>query len=103
MPSPTTASSLTFEIEPKGDTAVFHCHGRLMFGTTDALSAKVRLLIPVTRCIVLDLTGVSHMDSVGLGTIVRLYVSAKSGGSSLRLINLGAHIRQMLGITNLLS
>jgi anti-sigma B factor antagonist len=103
MPIPATANTLTFEIEPKRDTAVVHCHGRLTFGTTDALSAKVRQLIPATRCIVLDLTDVSHMDSMGLGAIVRLYVSAKSGGSSLRLINLGARIRQMLGITNLLS
>lgn len=103
MPSQATASSLTFEIEPKGDTAVLHCHGRLIYGTTDALSAKVRQLIPATRCIVLELTDVSHMDSMGLGTIVRLYVSAKSGGSSLRLINFGARIRQLLGITNLLS
>jgi anti-sigma B factor antagonist len=103
MPGQATGDSLTFEIEPKGDTAVVHCHGRLTFGTTDALSAKVRRLIPATRCVVLDLTDVSHIDSMGLGTIVRLYVSAKSGGCSLRLVNLGARIRQLLGFTNLLS
>ena len=34
---------------------------------------------------------------------VRLYVSAKSAGSKLQLINVGARIRQLLGITNLLS
>ena len=103
MPSQTTADSLAFEIEPKGDTAVVHCHGRLTSGTTDAFSSKIRQLIPATKCIVLDLTDVGYMDSMGLGTIVRLYVSAKTGGSSLRLINLAARVRQMLGVTNLLS
>jgi anti-sigma B factor antagonist len=40
---------------------------------------------------------------MGLGTLVRLYVSAKSGGSCLELINLGKQVRELLGITNLLS
>jgi anti-anti-sigma factor len=52
---------------------------------------------------VLDLTDLTHMDSSGLGTVVRLYVSAKSAGCALELINLGARIRQLLGVTNLLS
>jgi anti-sigma B factor antagonist len=43
------------------------------------------------------------MDSTGLGTLVRLYVSARSAGCTLELINLGAQVRQLLGTTNLLS
>jgi anti-sigma B factor antagonist len=52
---------------------------------------------------VLDLTDLSLMDSIGLGTLVRLYVSAKAGGSCVVLVNVGPRIRQLLGITNLLS
>jgi len=40
---------------------------------------------------------------MGLGTLVRLYVSAKSSGCRLELIHLGKQIRELLGITNLLS
>jgi anti-sigma B factor antagonist len=43
------------------------------------------------------------MDSTGLGTLVRLFVSARSAGCNLELINLGKRIQQLLGITNLLS
>jgi anti-anti-sigma factor len=43
------------------------------------------------------------MDSMGLGTVVRLYVSAKSAGCALELINLGKGIRQIFAVTNLLS
>jgi anti-sigma B factor antagonist len=43
------------------------------------------------------------MDSLGLGTVVRLYVSARSAGCDLKLINLGSRIRHLLSISNLLS
>jgi anti-sigma B factor antagonist len=40
---------------------------------------------------------------MGLGTLVRLYVSAKSAGCDLELINIGKKIREMLAITKVLS
>jgi anti-anti-sigma factor len=43
------------------------------------------------------------MDSTGLGTLVRLYVSAKSAGCTLLLFNVGKPIRRLLGLTHLLS
>jgi anti-sigma B factor antagonist len=71
-------------------------------GVTDILCAEVRQLIPGTKR-VLDLTDLTHMDSMGLGTIVRLYVSAKAADCDLRLINIGKRIRQLLAVSNLLS
>ena len=53
--------------------------------------------------IILDLTELTRVDSMGLGTLVRLSVSARSAGCSLELINLGKQVRQLLGMTNLLS
>jgi anti-sigma B factor antagonist len=72
-------------------------------GVCDVLAGKVKELIPQSKRIVLDLTDLSLMDSIGLGTLVRLYVSAKAGGSCVVLVNVGPRIRQLLGITNLLS
>jgi len=96
-------SLLILDVERAGDIAVVRCHGRLTSGVTDILHAKVSQLIPDSKRIVLDLTDLTHMDSMGLGSLVRLYVSAKSAGCSLELINLGPRIRQLLGFTNLLS
>jgi anti-sigma B factor antagonist len=98
-----SASPLTLDVEHSGDQAVVRCHGKLSAGVCEDLYAKVRLLIPDAKCIALDLTDLTYMDSMGLGTIVRLYVSAKSAGCKLQLINVGPRIRQLLGITNLLS
>ena len=103
MTDSTSTSVLTFETERKGDSVIVHCQGKLVYGVCDQLTTKVKQLIPESKCVVLDLTDLTHLDSMGLGTLVRLYVSAKSAGSSLQLINLAPRIRQLLGMTNLLS
>lgn len=102
LPAP-AVNSLTFQVERKGDSAVVHCQGRLVAGVGNLLYTRVSELIPEHKCIVLDLTDLTYVDSMGLGTLVRLYCSAKSGGARLELINLGKQIRELLGITNLLS
>jgi anti-sigma B factor antagonist len=94
---------LTFEIERAGDQAIVRCHGKLVAGVNEMFYAKVRPMIPDTKRIVLDLTDVTHMDSMGLGSVVRLYVSAKSAGCDLELVNFGEKIRKLLSTTHLLS
>jgi anti-sigma B factor antagonist len=96
-------SLLTVEIERADGTAVVRCRGKLVLGVSEILYLKVRQLIPDTKRIVLDLTDLTRMDSIGLGTLVRLYVSARSAGCTLELVNLGQQVRQLLGTTNLLS
>ncbi|MBV8732484.1 MAG: STAS domain-containing protein [Acidobacteriia bacterium] len=96
-------SPFTLEIERHPDVAVVRCHGRLVSGSHDVFYTEVRPLIPTNKRVVLDFTHLAQMDSMGLGTLIRLYVSAKTGGCSLELINVGPKIRQLLGITNVLS
>jgi anti-sigma B factor antagonist len=94
---------LTLEIERRGDTAVVRCHGKLVTGANDLFYARVKELIPGTKRIVLDLKDLTRLDSTGLGAVVRLYVSARSTGCSLELINIGKQVRDLLGVTHLLS
>ena len=103
MPDQAVASLLTLAVERIGDDAEVRCSGRLVAGVNDRLCLEVNRLIPSSKRILLDLTDLTHMDSTGLGTLVRLYVSAKSAGCTLLLFNVGKPIRQLLGITNLLS
>ena len=53
--------------------------------------------------VVLDLTDVTFMDSMGLGTIATLWVSSKNAGCQLALINLSPRIRDLFTVTHLLS
>lgn len=103
MPEASAASPLTLDVERKDAVAIVRCHGRLVAGVSDLLYNQVKQLIPGSKRIVLDLTDLTHMDSMGLGTLVRLYVSAKSAGCSLQLVNIGKRIRELLGMTNLMS
>lgn len=103
MPEQLTNSILTLDIEHSGNTAIVRCRGRLVAGVTDVLYSGVRPLILVDRRIVLDLTDLTQMDSMGLGTLARLYVSVKSAGGELELVNLGPRIRQLLDMTRILS
>jgi anti-anti-sigma factor len=103
MPDQAVASLLTLVVNRSGDDAEVRCSGRLVAGVNDRLYVEVSQLIPTSKRILLDLTDLNHMDSTGLGTLVRLYVSAKSAGCALQLFNVGKPIRQLLGLTHLLS
>lgn len=103
MPNASAVNSLTLDVEHKGTQAIVHCHGRLVAGVGNILYARVQELLPESKCIVLDLTDLAYVDSMGLGTLVRIYVSAKASGSRVELVNLGKQVRELLGMTNLLS
>ena len=94
---------LTFEIERDGDTAVVKCHGRLVAGTTEELYQEVKHLLPQTKVVVVDLAELGYVDSTGIGTLVRLYTSARQQGCEFKLLHLGKQLRNVLKLTNLLS
>lgn len=84
------------------DTTVVKCSGKLTAGSSGILHAEVKRLIPRSKRIVLDLTDVSYMDSMGLGTIVGLYGSAKAAGCVLELTNFSKRVRELFRIANVL-
>jgi anti-sigma B factor antagonist len=78
------------------------CHGRLVSQTAGDLKDTVKPFIPQGGTIVVDLTDVSFMDSMGLGTLVGLKVSAiNEGYCSLKLANLTPRIQELLRMTSL--
>ena len=79
--------------------------GRIVLGEeTTALREKVKsLLAEGKKKIVFNMSGVTQIDSSGLGALVAAYSSAKSGGASLRLSNLASHSNQLLQMTRLLT
>ena len=100
---PVASSVFTLDVERNGTTSVVRCHGNLVAGVGNILHSKVCELLPVSKRIVLDLKDVEKMDSMGLGTLVRSYVSTRSAGCELVLTHLGQRVRELLGITHLLT
>ncbi len=86
-----------------GEAVVIHCTGRLISDYTEELRQEFLRVLPGTRRIVLDLSDLRHMDSSGLGTLVRLYLAARSASCELQLVNLNDRIKDLLGLTNLWS
>jgi anti-sigma B factor antagonist len=85
------------------DATVVRCTGRLTVETSPMLKTEVKALLPGRRRIILDLTSLVQMDSAGLGALVALYISAKRATCGLELVNLTPRVRELLGLTNLLS
>ena len=105
--SPDSADSkktaFNLQTSTREDETLVQCVGRLTFDHAEILKQHVKNMIPQKKRIILDLSGITQMDSSGLGTLVSLYVSAKKGNCDLLLINYSKPVRNLLGLTNLLS
>ncbi len=97
------APQLALATSVDDDTTTVRCTGKLVATTTGVLQSEIRALLPGSTRVVLDLTDLGYMDSSGLGAIIGLYVSAKSAGSKLEVINLSQRVRHLFSITNVLS
>jgi anti-anti-sigma factor len=101
--NPIPLPELNLETIRTPEETTVRCTGRITSGTTALLQTTVRSLIPETRCVVLDLTDVSYMDSSGLGAIVGVYLSARRQHCGLKLINLNQRLQELFRITKLAS
>ncbi|WP_158793096.1 STAS domain-containing protein [Granulicella sp. L60] len=80
------------------------CHGHVVNQTGDQLKDTVKPLIKDGGHILVDLTDVSYVDSMGLGTLVGLKVSAVSAGfCTLEFVNLSKRLQELLKLTHLTS
>ena len=84
---------------------VLEMEGRIVLGEeTVGLREKVKALLGMgKKKLVLDLKGVTMIDSSGLGALVGVHSSAKASGASLRLCNLGSRTNELLQMTRLLT
>jgi anti-sigma B factor antagonist len=103
MPELAAPPIFTLDVERcSPEVVVIYCHGKLISSTGSILYAQVCKILPGTKKLTLDLCDVNYMDSMGLGTLVRIYVSTKSAGCQLQLKNLGKRVRELLGVSHLL-
>ena len=96
-------NELTIDVEPSDASATVHCSGRLTVTSASQLRLEVKRLLPQTRNVTIDLTNITLMDSVGLGTIAALYASARTAGCELQVVNISPRIREIFSVTRLLS
>jgi anti-sigma B factor antagonist len=82
--------------------SVVSCQGRIMFGEeANALRDFLREALSESKRMVLNLSGVTYIDSGGLGTLVGVYSSARAAGAEIKLTGLGPRLHDVLQITKL--
>ncbi|MEO8106030.1 MAG: STAS domain-containing protein [Actinomycetes bacterium] len=87
---------------PERGTAVIEISGEVTAACEPVLmSAYEEACAPGTRFIVLDFTGLSYMNSGGIGMLVTLLVRANRQQQKLAAVGLTDHYRQIFELTRL--
>jgi anti-sigma B factor antagonist len=88
-----------------GDVMILDAVGKMTLGDGDPLfKDKIHSLVHRGHTnVVLNLAGVSSLDSAGIGEIVASYTTLNRAGGRLGLLHLTKRIHDLLAITKLLS
>lgn len=87
------------------DVAVLDLKGRIRInGGTLALHRSIRCLVEEGKTkILLNLAGVTHIDSTGLGELISSYVTVSNKGGQIKLVHLTERLKDIMTITKLLT
>jgi len=87
------------------DVAVLDLKGRIRIsGGTLALHKSIRCLVDEGKSkILLNLAGVTHIDSMGLGELISSYVTVNHAGGKIKLVHLTERLQDIMTITKLLT
>ena len=96
---------LNIEMRPTGDLTILDLSGRLHLGGPETLlTDKVNsLLFQGHRKILVNLAGVTSVDSRGFGALVSAQNSVMREGGHIALVHITRRIRSMLIISGLLT
>jgi anti-sigma B factor antagonist len=93
------------QVRDRGDVRIVELSGKITIGSGDV---KIRELIDEAlaadkKNIVLDLAGVSTIDSSGIGEMVACYTTVTKKGGHLKLLRLSPKINDILQVTQLIT
>jgi anti-sigma B factor antagonist len=85
--------------------AILDCKGKITIGVGDvALREAVQAALKEGQTkILINLAGVSTMDSSGVGELVSTYTTVTNRGGKLKLLNLPPKVADILQITQLIT
>ena len=97
--------ALTIIVRKVDSVIVVEMSGRLLIGrpVEDFRETMRRLLDDGNRSFVLNLSGVSYMDSAGLGQTLAAFTSVKDHGGHVALLGPSARTEQLLQIVKLVT
>lgn len=91
---------LSLETRNCGDVIVIHCQGRIVYRQEASLSHLVAEFLQDGGRVVLDLSGVTSIDSAGIGELILLHTQAQSIKAEMKYASPSPLVRDLLGLTN---
>jgi anti-sigma B factor antagonist len=88
-----------------GNVTILDLKGRVrMDGGAVELHKAIRCLLDEGKSqILLNLSGVTHIDSTGLGELISIHISVGNKGGEIKLTHLTERLRDLMTITKLLT
>lgn len=81
------AEHLTIEVGPEAETCMLRLVGELDIETTPALESELnRLSVSQAKTVVVDLGGLTFIDSMGLSCLVKAARLSSADGNRLRML-----------------
>jgi anti-sigma B factor antagonist len=98
-------SDINISERQAGDVTILDLEGKVTIGEGSvALRTAIRRLLGEGKNkILLNLAGVSYIDSSGIGELVSSFTAVKKEGGNLKLLKLTQKIQDLLAITKLLT
>jgi anti-sigma B factor antagonist len=95
--------SITLNTRTAGDVTIMDVSGRIVLGEeTGTLRREIRKLVEKGSVrILLNMSGVTYVDSSGVGELVAAYVSVRKEGGAMKLVSLPARLEELLLVTKL--
>ena len=96
---------MKIDIRTARDVSILDCNGKITLGegTMSIRNTVKDILQGGAKKILLNLAGITYIDSAGVGELVGAFVTAGNNGAKLKLLGLTGKLREVLTITKLLT
>jgi anti-sigma B factor antagonist len=96
---------MKFNTRQSGDVTILDLGGRITIGSgEEALrNAMQEIMNNGAKKVLINMSGVTMIDSSGIGELVSAYTTATNRGTKLKLANLPAKVSDILTITQLIT
>jgi anti-sigma B factor antagonist len=92
---------LTIEIQPGQDHVIIAVAGEIDIATVAELRERLFELAEGNQSVIVDLSQVSFVDSIGLGALVGAAKRAAAHGGTLHVVGARPPVRQLFRVTGL--
>ena len=96
---------MKFNVRQSGDVTILDLSGKITIGSgEEALRNTMQeILNSGSKKVVINMSGVTMIDSSGIGELVSAYTTATNRGTKLKLATLPAKVSDILTITQLIT